>query len=207
MTCSSSLPITHKCAIHALIAAYLNLMSQLTAIPALCQHVDQVSSTIQLHRAKNCRNNIVVGWLSVKSSSYFYSKKYLKHFITKLIAIDLKLQAKLKISIMIPPTMRPSAAWGSQRWTTRGGLERYFWVTGQGRKPRPGLGSLPWPASLWAPSPELPAEDLPALEAQDGPPPRAPGCWGPQSGQNHNWNFKFHLQFQINRNRSNTASR
>ena len=96
--------------------------------------------------------------------------------------------------------MRPSAAWGSRGWTTRGGLERYFWVTGQGRKPRPGLGSLPWPAPLWAPSPELPVEDLPALEAQDGPPLRAPGCWGPQSGRNHNWNFKFRLQFQINCN-------
>ena len=34
---------------------------------------------------------------------------------------------------------------------TRGDLERYFWVTGQGRKPRPGLGSLPWLAPLWAP--------------------------------------------------------
>ena len=34
---------------------------------------------------------------------------------------------------------------------TRGGLERYFWVTGQGRKPRPDLGSWPWPAPLWAP--------------------------------------------------------
>ena len=49
-------------------------------------------------------------------------------------------------------------------------------------------------------SPELPAEDLPTLKAQDGPPPRAPGCCGPQSGWNHNWNFKFRLQFQINRN-------
>ena len=25
-------------------------------------------------------------------------------------------------------------------------------------------------------SPELPAEDLPVLKVQDGPPPRAPGC-------------------------------
>ena len=41
---------------------------------------------------------------------------------------------------------------------------------------------------------------FPALEAQDGPLLRAPGCWGPQSGRNHNWNFKFRLQFQINRN-------
>lgn len=43
LTCASNLPITHKCAIHALVAAYLNLMSQLTAIPALCQHVVQVT--------------------------------------------------------------------------------------------------------------------------------------------------------------------
>ena len=45
MTLTSNIPITHKCAIHALIAAYLNLMSQLTAIPTLCQHVNQVCHT------------------------------------------------------------------------------------------------------------------------------------------------------------------
>jgi len=33
------LPITHKCAIHAIVAAHLNLISQLTAVPALCEHV------------------------------------------------------------------------------------------------------------------------------------------------------------------------
>ena len=33
------LPITHKCAIHAIVAAHLNLISQLTGIPALCEHV------------------------------------------------------------------------------------------------------------------------------------------------------------------------
>ena len=39
---NTALPITHKCAVHALVAAYLNLMSQLTAIPALIQHVTAV---------------------------------------------------------------------------------------------------------------------------------------------------------------------
>ncbi|XP_071117985.1 protein EFR3 homolog B-like isoform X1 [Haliotis cracherodii] len=37
------LPLTHKCAIHGLIGAYLNLVSQLTAIPQLCQYVAQVT--------------------------------------------------------------------------------------------------------------------------------------------------------------------
>ena len=32
-----------------------------------------------------------------------------------------------------------------------------FSVTGQGRKPRPGLGSLPWPAPLWAPFTRTPS--------------------------------------------------
>ena len=81
--------------------------------------------------------------LFFKSSPYFYSKKYLKHFITKLIAIDLKLQVKLKVSIMIPPTMRPSAAWGSRGWTTRGGLESYW--PRQEAKAWPGLPALASP--------------------------------------------------------------
>ena len=46
MACSSPLPITHKCAVNAVVAAYLNLMSQLTAIPALCQHIDTVSMAV-----------------------------------------------------------------------------------------------------------------------------------------------------------------
>ena len=60
-----------------------------------------------------------------KSSPYFYSKKYLKHFITKLIEVELKVNAKLKVAIMIPPTLRPTAAWGSRGGllVTRGGLE------------------------------------------------------------------------------------
>ena len=99
--------------------------------------------------------------MDLKSSPYFYSKKYLKHFITKLIEVELKVKAKLKVAIMIPPTLRTHSSLGlsgvdctvlypQRLLVTRGGLERYFWVTGQGRKPRPGLGSLPWPAPLWA---------------------------------------------------------
>ena len=102
------------------------------------------------------------------------------------------MNAKLKVAIMIPPTLRPTAAWDSRGGllVTRGGLERYFWVTGQGRKPRPGLGSLPWPAPLWAPFTRM-------LEAQDGPPPGAPGCCGPQSGWNHYGYFQFLLHFEF----------
>ena len=43
MAVSGSLPITHKCCIQAIVAAYLNLMSQITAIPEFCQHVAEVS--------------------------------------------------------------------------------------------------------------------------------------------------------------------
>ena len=46
--------------------------------------------------SKNGHSEFVKDVCIVKSSPYFYSKKYLKHFITKLIAIDLKLQVKLK---------------------------------------------------------------------------------------------------------------
>lgn len=49
MATSSALPITHVCAIHALVAAYVNLMSQLTAIPALCQHVEAVIDARRKH--------------------------------------------------------------------------------------------------------------------------------------------------------------
>ena len=51
---------------------------------------------------------------TIKSSPYFYSKKYLKHFIMELIEVELKVKAKLKVAIMIPPTLRLSAAWGSR---------------------------------------------------------------------------------------------
>ena len=60
---------------------------------------------------------------------------------------------------------------------------------GQGAQARPWLSAL---ASNSKISLQTPSGDC--------PPPRAPGCWGPHSGWNHNWNFKFHLQFQINHN-------
>ena len=53
----------------------------------------------------------------VKSSPYFYSKKYLKHFITKLLEVELQLKETLKVAIMIPPTLRSTSAWGSRGWT------------------------------------------------------------------------------------------
>lgn len=37
-----ALPIYTRCAIHALSAAYLNLISQLTTVPTFCQHVHEV---------------------------------------------------------------------------------------------------------------------------------------------------------------------
>ncbi|CAH1255131.1 EFR3A [Branchiostoma lanceolatum] len=41
----NDLSTPHICKLHAVLAAYLNLISQLTAIPALCQHVTQVLET------------------------------------------------------------------------------------------------------------------------------------------------------------------
>ena len=38
------------------------------------------------------------------------------------------------------------------------------------------------------------------LEAQDGPPLGAPGCCGPQRGQNHNGYFQFQLHFEFDLN-------
>ena len=145
---------------------------------------------------------------SIKSSPYFYSKKYLKHFITKLIEVELKVKAKLKVAIMIPPTLRPTAAWGSRGWTVLCCTHRDYWSPeGVWRD----IFELPAKAEsqglAWAPcpgqphsgphSPELPAEDLPMFKAQDGPPPGAPGCCGPQSGRNHYGYFQFHLHFEF----------
>ncbi|KTF79973.1 hypothetical protein cypCar_00032014, partial [Cyprinus carpio] len=36
------LPVYNRCAVHALSSAYLNLISQLTTVPAFCQHVHEV---------------------------------------------------------------------------------------------------------------------------------------------------------------------
>lgn len=38
-----NLPVYNRCALYALGAAYLNLISQLTAVPAFCQHIHEVS--------------------------------------------------------------------------------------------------------------------------------------------------------------------
>ncbi|KAK7907815.1 hypothetical protein WMY93_016427 [Mugilogobius chulae] len=36
------LPVFNRCAVHALVAAYLNLICQLTTVPAFCQHIHEV---------------------------------------------------------------------------------------------------------------------------------------------------------------------
>ncbi|GAA6092413.1 protein EFR3 homolog B isoform X1 [Tachysurus ichikawai] len=38
------LPVYNRCAVHALTAAYLNLICQLTTLPTFCQHVHELSS-------------------------------------------------------------------------------------------------------------------------------------------------------------------
>ncbi|XP_078413655.1 protein EFR3 homolog B-like [Cetorhinus maximus] len=42
LTNEDSLPVWTRCAIHALSSAYLNLISQLTSLPAFCQNIQQV---------------------------------------------------------------------------------------------------------------------------------------------------------------------
>ncbi|KAL4630471.1 hypothetical protein GN956_G15827 [Arapaima gigas] len=41
-TNEETLPVYNRCAVHALSAAYLNLICQLTTVPAFCQHVQEV---------------------------------------------------------------------------------------------------------------------------------------------------------------------
>ncbi|XP_038627303.1 protein EFR3 homolog B isoform X1 [Tachyglossus aculeatus] len=43
----ANLPTYNRCALHALGAAYLNLISQLTTVPAFCQHIHEVIETRQ----------------------------------------------------------------------------------------------------------------------------------------------------------------
>ena len=38
---NSSLPLTHKCAVHGMVAAYLNLASQLLCEQPVCQYVSE----------------------------------------------------------------------------------------------------------------------------------------------------------------------
>ena len=48
--------------------------------------------------------------LGTYSFLYISSKIYLKHFIMKLFEIELEVKTKLKVSLIIPPTLWPSAA-------------------------------------------------------------------------------------------------
>ncbi|XP_068136188.1 protein EFR3 homolog B isoform X4 [Hyperolius riggenbachi] len=45
LTNEDNLPAYNRCALHALCAAYLNLISQLTTVPAFCQHIHEVIET------------------------------------------------------------------------------------------------------------------------------------------------------------------
>ncbi|XP_070705034.1 protein EFR3 homolog B [Pempheris klunzingeri] len=42
LTTDEALPVYNRCAVHALAAAYLNLICQLTTVPAFCQHIHEV---------------------------------------------------------------------------------------------------------------------------------------------------------------------
>ncbi|KAF7662204.1 hypothetical protein LDENG_00242730 [Lucifuga dentata] len=42
LSTDESLPVYNRCAVHALAAAYLNLICQLTTVPAFCQHIHEV---------------------------------------------------------------------------------------------------------------------------------------------------------------------
>lgn len=43
-----NLPVYNRCALYALGAAYLNLISQLTTVPAFCQHIHEVGVLVTL---------------------------------------------------------------------------------------------------------------------------------------------------------------
>uniref|UniRef100_A0A672ZLW8 EFR3 homolog Bb (S. cerevisiae) n=1 Tax=Sphaeramia orbicularis TaxID=375764 RepID=A0A672ZLW8_9TELE len=42
LTTDEALPVYNRCAVHAVAAAYLNLICQLTTVPAFCQHIHEV---------------------------------------------------------------------------------------------------------------------------------------------------------------------
>ena len=112
-----------------------------------------------------------------KSSPYFYSKKYLKHFITKLIAIDLKLQVKLSFNYDSTHYEALSSLGLSGGGLSPEGVWRDIFEL-LAKAGSQGLAWAPCPGQPHSGphSPELPVEDLPVLEMQNGPPPRAPGC-------------------------------
>ena len=111
-----------------------------------------------------------------KSSPYFYSKKYLKHFITKLLDVELQLKEKLKVAIMISPTLRPTAAWGSRGWTVLCCTHRDHWSPeGVWRE----IFELPAKAGsqglAWAPCPGQPHSGPPFTRTPSGRPDHARG--------------------------------
>uniref|UniRef100_A0A3Q3M8B5 EFR3 homolog Bb (S. cerevisiae) n=1 Tax=Labrus bergylta TaxID=56723 RepID=A0A3Q3M8B5_9LABR len=50
LSTDEALPVYNRCAVHALAAAYLNLICQLTTVPAFCQHIHEVIEA----RQKEC---------------------------------------------------------------------------------------------------------------------------------------------------------
>lgn len=48
LSTDEALPVYNRCAVHALAAAYLNLICQLTTVPAFCQHIHEVLAKTSL---------------------------------------------------------------------------------------------------------------------------------------------------------------
>ena len=57
------------------------------------------------------------GFRDLQFSLVLVHQNWLRHFKMKLLEVELQLKAKLKVAIMIPPTLWPTAAWGSRWWT------------------------------------------------------------------------------------------
>jgi hypothetical protein len=56
---NSSLPLTHKCAVHGMVAAYLNLASQLLCEQPVCQYISEVFIeylNVTLNKIQSCIN-------------------------------------------------------------------------------------------------------------------------------------------------------
>lgn len=52
-----NLPVYNRCSLYALCAAYLNLISQLTTVPAFCQHIHEVGVLMALRCPCDCENS------------------------------------------------------------------------------------------------------------------------------------------------------
>lgn len=48
-----NLPMFNRCGVMALVAAYLNFLSQMIAVPAFCQHVSKVTETYVIYVVLN----------------------------------------------------------------------------------------------------------------------------------------------------------